>query len=431
MSLGGGQYTSNCDGDSLKASIDNLRVADIATVIASGNSSYTAAMGAPACISTAVSVGATCDSATAGFGCTVVDDIPSYSNIASFISLLAPGSLISSSTPGTNTFQSWHGTSMATPHVAGAWALMKQRDPSSTVSAVLAALQNTGAIVDDQRASGSVTGMRRINVDNALLPQIATPTFIFPVGGEALHAATTIDVTWNTNGAPVSSYYDLAYSDNCTGVSSWIPIGTSSPGASSLSWAIPVTSGSDYCLSIQGMAPGYINSLQVLTNPFTISDADSDGDGLNNIYEVTVLGTSPENVDSDGDGLADGAGGVVPIAVLPGGVDVNEDGFVDGEMDLGTDPADADSDDDGITDGDEVSLYGIDPTVSNVGDVGPRGSPDNLVNLGDLVVLTRLVTDVIQPTALESVLGDINSDGQLNVSDMLLLQQAILSSTAP
>jgi subtilisin family serine protease len=35
MSLGGGQYTSNCDGDSLKASIDNLRIADIATVIAS------------------------------------------------------------------------------------------------------------------------------------------------------------------------------------------------------------------------------------------------------------------------------------------------------------------------------------------------------------------------------------------------------------
>jgi hypothetical protein len=100
-------------------------------------------------------------------------------------------------------------------------------------------------------------------------------------------------------------------------------------------------------------------------------------------------------------------------------------------MDLGTDPADADSDDDGITDGDEVSLFGIDPTVSNVGDVGPRGSPDNLVNLGDLVVLIRLVMDVIQPTALESVLGDINSDGQLNVSDMLLLQQAILNGTSP
>jgi hypothetical protein len=376
-------------------------------------------------------VGATCDSATAGFGCTTVDDIPNYSNIASFISLLAPGSLISSSTPGTNTFNSWHGTSMAAPHVAGAWALMKQRDPGATVSTILAALQNTGTIVDDQRTSGSVTGMRRINVDNALLPQIPAPTFFSPVGGETLHAATTIDVTWNTNGAPVGSYYDLAYTDNCTGVSSWIPIGTSSPGSNSLSWTLPLNTGGDYCLSIQGMAPVYIDSPQVTTNPFTVSDADSDGDGLNNIYEVTVLGTSPENVDSDGDGLADGAGGVVSLATLPGGIDMNEDEFVDGEMDLGTDPADADSDDDGITDGDEVSLYGIDPTVSNTGDLGPRGGPDNLVNLGDLVVLTRLVMDVIQPTTLESVLGDINSDGQLNVSDMLLLQQTILSDAAP
>jgi hypothetical protein len=192
-----------------------------------------------------------------------------------------------------------------------------------------------------------------------------------------------------------------------------------------------LNTGGDYCLSIQGMAPGYINAPQVVTNPFTVSDADSDGDGLNNIYEVTVLGTNPQSVDSDGDGLADGAGGVVPLAALPGGIDENLDDFVDGEIDYGTDPADADSDNDGVADGDEVSLYGIDPTVSNVGDVGPRGSLDNLIKLGDLVVLTRLVTGVIQPTALESLLGDINSDGQLNVPDILLLQQAILTGTVP
>ena len=127
MSLGGGQYSSNCDGDPTKTIIDNLRATGIATVIASGNSKYRTAMGAPACISSAISVGATCDSAIASVGCTAVDDVPSYSNIAPFISLLAPGSLISSSVPGTNAFASWHGTSMATPHVAGAWAVMKQR----------------------------------------------------------------------------------------------------------------------------------------------------------------------------------------------------------------------------------------------------------------------------------------------------------------
>jgi subtilisin family serine protease len=59
MSLGGGFHTTNCDTDSRKAAIDNLRSAGIATVIASGNDGYTNAIGAPACISSSISVGAT------------------------------------------------------------------------------------------------------------------------------------------------------------------------------------------------------------------------------------------------------------------------------------------------------------------------------------------------------------------------------------
>ena len=66
-----------------------------------------------------------------------------------------------------------------------------------------------------------------------------------------------------------------------------------------------------------------------------------------------------------------------------------------------------------------------------LGDIAPRGNPDNIVDLGDLVILTRLSTKVIQPTALESILGDINSDGQLNAADMLLLQRLVLSGAAP
>jgi len=59
MSLGGGLYTANCDGtESLrKASIDNLQSVGIMSVISSGNVGSTGSMGAPACISSAISVG--------------------------------------------------------------------------------------------------------------------------------------------------------------------------------------------------------------------------------------------------------------------------------------------------------------------------------------------------------------------------------------
>ncbi len=160
MSLGGGSYSSNCDGDSRKDIIDNLKAAGIATVISSGNSYYCGSMGAPACISSAVSVGATDDK----------DAVANYSNSASFTSLLAPGSAINSSIPlaSGGGYQSWDGTSMAAPHVAGAWALMKQGLPNATVDQVLAALAGSGRAVKDKKC-GSVT-KNRINVSDAYKP---------------------------------------------------------------------------------------------------------------------------------------------------------------------------------------------------------------------------------------------------------------------
>jgi subtilisin family serine protease len=167
MSLGGGQYSSTCDTNPLKPIIDNLRAADIATVIASGNDGYCTSISAPACISSAISVGATTDS----------DAVASYSNSATFMSLLAPGSSINSSIPG-NSYASWNGTSMATPHVSGAWALMRQQYPAAVVTDILTAFQSTGLSVTDGKCS-SVTE-KRIDVAEAA-SFLTTPSYTLNV----------------------------------------------------------------------------------------------------------------------------------------------------------------------------------------------------------------------------------------------------------
>ena len=164
MSLGGGKFTASCDSDrqALKAAIDNLRSAGIPTVIASGNDSWTNAISAPGCISSAISVGAHCDAGPDSSACAKgAGGIASYSNIASFVSLVAPGSYIRSSVPG-SAYATYNGTSMATPHVAGAWALLKQMQPTVSVSEGLALFREQAITFNDTRSGGSVSGLKRL-----------------------------------------------------------------------------------------------------------------------------------------------------------------------------------------------------------------------------------------------------------------------------
>lgn len=161
MSIGGGLYTTNCDAEfpAIKAAIDNLRSEQIATVVSSGNDSATDSLSAPACISTAISVGSTNDGSL-----NPADTISNFSNSASFLDLLAPGSYITSSGTG-NSYNSKSGTSMSAPHVAGAWAALKDRAPNATVGEVLASLIQTGQPILDTR--NNIT-KPRIQLDGAV-----------------------------------------------------------------------------------------------------------------------------------------------------------------------------------------------------------------------------------------------------------------------
>ena len=141
LSVGGGSPTNvPCEPSSFQTAIDLLESAGIATVIAAGNEGSSAGVDWPACVPTAIAVGSTNKD----------DAISSFSNSGSLLDLWAPGGSITSSVPGGG-LATHSGTSMAAPHVAGAWAVIKQAKPQASVADVLAALQNTGVPITDSR----------------------------------------------------------------------------------------------------------------------------------------------------------------------------------------------------------------------------------------------------------------------------------------
>jgi len=192
MSLGGGRMVSPCDTDLRKAPIDQLRTLGTSTVIASGNNGFADAVGAPGCISTAVTVGST----------TKVDTISGFSNSANMVDLLAPGSSINSSVTGGG-FGLKSGTSMATPHVAGAIAVMHSADPTRTIADIEAALAANGVPIVDPR---NTLSRPRINIAAALGVQpAATLQLALADPGRRLGNGDSMGVTATVNagGSPL------------------------------------------------------------------------------------------------------------------------------------------------------------------------------------------------------------------------------------
>ena len=115
---------NTCDTEysAMTDAINLLKSVNIPTVIASGNDGAANAISFPACISSAVSVGATGDGSAPD---ATNDSVLQNSNSASFLSLLAPGKLITSAVPGGGV-ASGFGTSQAAAHVSGAMALLRQ-----------------------------------------------------------------------------------------------------------------------------------------------------------------------------------------------------------------------------------------------------------------------------------------------------------------
>jgi len=195
MSLGGGRSFTVCDDDAIKPFIDQLRSVGVATVIASGNDGYVNSVSFPGCVSSAITVGSTLSFNSGG----AVDSVSYFSNAPTvannkpnihsdrLLDLLAPGQYIYSSVGyPVNEYDSWQGTSMATPHVAGAWAVLKGLMPDASVAQVLSWLRDTGVPVADQRMAATARlVVPRIQVGKAITT-IQNATHILQLSTSAL-----------------------------------------------------------------------------------------------------------------------------------------------------------------------------------------------------------------------------------------------------
>lgn len=200
MSLGGGTSAT------LDAAVSNSIADGVVYCIAAGNSAFDASTQSPARVPEAITVAAS-DS---------LDRFANFSNYGSIVDLIAPGVAITSSwltsDAALNTIS---GTSMATPHVCGAAALVLEANPAYSPAEVAGVLTSTASV-------GSVSLVPSGTVNRLLYTAAAAapppPAPVEPVLALPVDLATGVSTspTLSWNASTGASTYRLQVSTSAT-----------------------------------------------------------------------------------------------------------------------------------------------------------------------------------------------------------------------
>lgn len=202
MSLGNGtRYTASCsNGNAFSTPVTNARNVGITVVAASGNEAFTDGIAKPACTPGVVSVGAVYDAnvgkkvySPCTDDVTAADKVACFSNSASFLTLLAPGAVITAGGYAAS------GTSQASPHAAGAVAVLRATFPGETLDQTLTRLTSKGKPITDPR-NGIV--FPRLDLLEAARPANDAFSSPFLLSGSSGKAAGVSLLATKENGEP-------------------------------------------------------------------------------------------------------------------------------------------------------------------------------------------------------------------------------------
>jgi subtilisin len=176
MSLGGQSLFGAFSGctstfDPMHPAICRSVQAGVTYAVAAGNSAANANTFVPATYAEVITTSALADfNGQPGGGAAATcradqdDTFADFSNYGADIDLIAPGVCITS-TANTGGLATFSGTSMASPHVAGAAALYKANNPGASPAQVKAALQGAGNLNWNNADDRDSTKERLLNVD--------------------------------------------------------------------------------------------------------------------------------------------------------------------------------------------------------------------------------------------------------------------------